>query len=223
MIMEELEKIVKNRKIDTKKLISYGFEFKENVYEYRVNIKNDEFEVIIKIDREGVMTSKVIELAFGDEYTLVNVEGAVGEFVGQVRKEYIDVISDIYDKCSIVEVFKSDYAKKIIEYIYEKYEGVPEFLWDKYEGTAVFRHKETLKWYGVLMTLKRSKLGLSSDDFVDIIDLKIEPEKLEEIVDNKLYFRGYHMNKKHWVTIMLDGSVDINEILKFVDNSFNIK
>ncbi len=35
-------------------------------------------------------------------------------------------------------------------------------------------------------------------------------------------FAGYHMNKKHWITIKLDGSVNINEIYELIDNSYNL-
>jgi predicted DNA-binding protein (MmcQ/YjbR family) len=33
---------------------------------------------------------------------------------------------------------------------------------------------------------------------------------------------GYHMNKKHWNTIYIDGSVDDNLIYRWVDDSYNL-
>jgi len=33
---------------------------------------------------------------------------------------------------------------------------------------------------------------------------------------------GYHMNKKHWNTIMLDGSIPDVEILAWIDHSYNL-
>lgn len=50
----------------------------------------------------------------------------------------------------------------------------------------------------------------------------MSPEKLEQTVDNKKYFRGYHMNKKNWITVCLDGSVSVNEIEKLIDESYEI-
>jgi predicted DNA-binding protein (MmcQ/YjbR family) len=33
---------------------------------------------------------------------------------------------------------------------------------------------------------------------------------------------GYHMNKKHWNTVLLDGSVPDKEILSWIDHSYNL-
>ncbi len=73
-----------------------------------------------------------------------------------------------------------------------------------------------------LLMVSKNKLGLNSDEIVDIIDLKMLPENIEEIVDNEKYFFGYHMNKKHWITIILDGSVEIEKIYELIDISYNL-
>ena len=87
----------------------------------------------------------------------------------------------------------------------------------------LFRHKENNKWYAVLLTISKRKLGIDSDEIVDVIDLKALPEDIEKIVDNNSYFLGYHMNKKHWLTIILDGSVSIENIFDFIDMSYKMK
>lgn len=46
--------------------------------------------------------------------------------------------------------------------------------------------------------------------------------QLEETIDNKRYFSGYHMNKKNWYTICLDGSIDNDEIFKRIDISYEL-
>lgn len=33
---------------------------------------------------------------------------------------------------------------------------------------------------------------------------------------------GYHMNKKHWNTVLLDGSVPDKEVFAWIDHSFNL-
>ena len=73
------------------------------------------------------------------------------------------------------------------------------------------------------MTVSKNKIGIDSNEVVDIIDLKMLPEDIEEIVDNENYFLGYHMNKKHWITIILDGRVEIEEIYEFIDMSYHLK
>jgi predicted DNA-binding protein (MmcQ/YjbR family) len=33
---------------------------------------------------------------------------------------------------------------------------------------------------------------------------------------------GYHMNKKHWNTVLLDGTIPDKEILEWIDNSYDL-
>lgn len=221
--MEDIDKILKNRKIDFKKLLEYGFIEKENQYEYKTTLIENEFDLIVTFSKDSKLDTKVIDLMSNDEYLLVKVPDATGEYVGKVREAYTNILSEIIIKCSEIEVFKSNQAKQVIKYIQKKHDNEPEFLWEKFAGNAVFRHKENNKWYGVLLTISKSKLGLDSDELVDIIDLKILPEDIEKIVDNEKYFLGYHMNKKHWFTIILDDSVPIEKIFEFIDISYNIK
>ena len=74
----------------------------------------------------------------------------------------------------------------------------------------------------VLLTVSKNKLGIDSTDIVEILDLKILPEEIESVVDNEKYFLGYHMNKKHWFTIILDGSEKIEKIFEYIDKSYNM-
>jgi predicted DNA-binding protein (MmcQ/YjbR family) len=33
---------------------------------------------------------------------------------------------------------------------------------------------------------------------------------------------GYHMNKKHWNTVMLDGSIPDSEVFEWIDHSYDV-
>ncbi len=66
----------------------------------------------------------------------------------------------------------------------------------------------------------KAKTGLPDDETVEIFDFRILPEELEALVDYKTYFPGYHMNKKHWCTIILDGTVPFEEICRRIDASY---
>ena len=47
-------------------------------------------------------------------------------------------------------------------------------------------------------------------------------EEIEKLIDNKRYFPAYHMNKKYWCTICLDGTVELEEIYKLIDISYEL-
>lgn len=48
-------------------------------------------------------------------------------------------------------VFKSVYAKELIEYVCSTYGDELEFLWQKFPDNAIWRRKDTGKWYGALL------------------------------------------------------------------------
>ncbi len=221
--MEEIEKLLKNRKINLNKSIEYGFKENNNQYKYKTSLIKEEFDLIVIFSKDGNFDYKVIDIISDEEYILVKVPEANGEYVGKVREAYINKLSEIIINCSDIEVFKSNQTKEVIKYVKEKYGNDPEFLWEKYDDNAVFRHNENKKWYGVILKVSKNKLGLESHERVEILDLKILPEDIEKIVDNEKYFLGYHMNKKHWFTIILDNSVSTKKIFEFIDISYNMK
>jgi predicted DNA-binding protein (MmcQ/YjbR family) len=63
----------------------------------------------------------------------------------------------------------------------------------------------------------------SLDTFPLQINLKCEPEKAIELREEYESVQpGYHMNKKHWITVTIDGSVSENKIFGWIDDSFNL-
>ncbi|MBA57136.1 MAG: hypothetical protein CMK89_22030 [Pseudomonadales bacterium] len=55
------------------------------------------------------------------------------------------------------------------------------------------------------------------------INLKCDPEEALELRHVfAAVLPGYHMNKKHWNTVRLDGSLPQGEIERMIDNSFRL-
>lgn len=221
--MRNLELELRKRSINYNILIDYGFYKDEDKYIYKKNIIEGTFEVNILIsDTEKL--SKVIDIENDEEYALADIETATGEFVGKVRQAYELVIADFIKNCTYKEVFKSNQTKEVIQYIKQKYNDDLEFLWEKYDDNAIFRNKENGKWYGAILTVGESKLSskFKSDKKIEILDLKYQKEKIEDIIDNEIIFPGYHMNKKSWITLRLDNKMKTKDILDLIDNSYNI-
>jgi predicted DNA-binding protein (MmcQ/YjbR family) len=62
---------------------------------------------------------------------------------------------------------------------------------------------------------------LSSVDGVARMNLKCDPE--EALALRNVFsavIPGYHMNKKHWNTVVLDGSIPVGEIERMIDRSY---
>lgn len=66
--------------------------------------------------------------------------------------------------------------------------------------------------------------GLASpDDFPPSINLKCDPERamlLRE--EHEAITPGYHMNKRHWNTVVLDGSVPAGLVGELIDHSYEL-
>lgn len=216
-----LARILKNYKPNFDKLKKFGFTVLDNTYCYNTVIMDNKFSLTVKITSSDIDT-EVIDLATNDPYTLFLADGAIGSFVGAVRTAYENIMLDIANNCFDKYVFKSDYAQRLIEYVFDAYGDNLEFLWDKFPDNAIWRRADNKKWYGILLTVPKDKLGLPPDEKTEIIDLRAEPETIDAIVDDKTIFRGYHMNKKHWVTLMLDGSVPLTNIEKMLDVSYEL-
>lgn len=217
--MDIVNIIFKNKSCGFERLVDFGFEKRENTYFYKTVLQSSGFEMIVRITEDGIVSAEVIDTDLNEPYTLHLASGAVGEFVGKIKDDYESVLNDIAEKCFAPDVFKTKLAKSVITYISNTYGNEPEFLWDKFKGNAAIRRSDNKKWYAVLLTVSRSKLGFESDENVEIIDLRMKPENVEKI-DKVKILPGYHMNKKHWVTIVLDGTVTAEEIFSLIDESY---
>ncbi|MCH5179782.1 MAG: MmcQ/YjbR family DNA-binding protein [Erysipelotrichales bacterium] len=217
-----IEVIFKNKKMNPSKLIGYGFELKNLNYVYHKVLSDYDFELIVEITENGEVSTKMIDLSTNELYTLHLIDNAVGNFVGQIRNSYENILTEIAKKCFDDNIYKTMQSQSIISYVNDKYGDELEFLWEKFPDTSVLRRKDNKKWYGVLMTVSKSKLGIDSDEIVEIIDVRAKTEDLPFIIDNKKYFPGYHMNKKHWITIILDDYNFCEDIFSLVDKSYNL-
>ena len=55
------------------------------------------------------------------------------------------------------------------------------------------------------------------------INLKCEPDFAIELREKyPAVTPGYHMNKKHWNTVILDGSVPDKEVFSWIDHSYSL-
>lgn len=109
---------------------------------------------------------------------------------------------------------------RIFAYIKKKYKATPEYPWGEDDG-AVLRHDDNRKWFALVMRVGRGKLGLSGDESVDVVNLKIEDIVFKDVLmQDKGILPAYHMNKEHWITVLLDGTVEEDQVCHLIDLSF---
>ena len=220
--MREINNFIKDKKIDFKKLEEFGFELKDNSYYYHTSLLKNQFKMSVKINLDNSIFSEIVDIETNEPYVLHLLEIKRSGYSKKVYKEYSEVLEKIRKECFEDEVFKVSYTKEIIDYVKNKYGDELEFLWEKSPKNAVIRRESSNKWYAVILTISKRKLNLDSDEIIEVINLHNRVEEIEKLIDNKKYFPAYHMNKKHWCTICLDGTVELKEIYKLIDVSYEL-
>ena len=108
------------------------------------------------------------------------------------------------------------------KYIAEAYSTVPDFPWESTPDAAVYRHENNRKWFALVMTIPKARLGIRSDGMIDIVNLKCDPLLVGSLRSEPGIFPAYHMNKDKWLSVALDGSADDEQIKMLLDMSFEL-
>ena len=108
------------------------------------------------------------------------------------------------------------------KYIAEAYSTAPDFPWESTPDTAVYRHENNRKWFALVMTIPKARLGIRSDEMIDIVNLKCDPLLVGSLRSEPGIFPAYHMNKDKWISVALDGSADDEQIKMLLDMSFEL-
>jgi predicted DNA-binding protein (MmcQ/YjbR family) len=210
-----------NKTVDLDKLISYGFKKVNNSYIYEKTLSNDKFEVIV-IYNDDAFSSKVIDKELREDYILVDVATPIGRYAAEIKIEYEEILNDIIDKCFREVKFKSLQTNQLIDYVEDKYSSDLEFLWKKFPNYAICRNNINNKWYAVFCTLEKFKLGIDEEGKIDVVIVKHPNDKIKDIVDNDLIFKGYHMNKNYWISIPLDNRLSNEDLFSYIDMSYDL-
>ncbi len=214
--------IFKNLKYNSKKLCQFGFVKKNDKFILNKKILNNEFNLEIVVFSDNTLSTKLSELSSGEIYTLHLAPSSSGEFVGAIKEQYQKILDEIKEKCFDNDVFQFAQTKKIIDFVKTTYNDNLEYLWEKTPNAAIWRRKDNKKWYGVIMRIEKSKLKIKSSELVEILNLKLNPSDITKLVDNKKYFLAYHMNKKHWISVILDDTNSDREIYNLLKTSYNM-
>ena len=109
----------------------------------------------------------------------------------------------------------------VFAYVRTTYGTSPEYLWERFPSYGIFRHADNKKWYGLVGNVARKSLGLPGAGAIDILNVKIDDEFLHEVLlQQNGYLPAYHMNRANWISVLLDGSVPVQEIHDMIDVSY---
>lgn len=110
----------------------------------------------------------------------------------------------------------------IFDYAEKNFGAKPDYPFEKYPHYAALRHSGDEKWFGLVMNVTKDKLDLKGDGEVDILDIKSHPDKVDHLKSRDGFRPAYHMNKEHWLTVLLDGSVSKDDVFALLDESYEL-
>ena len=84
--------------------------------------------------------------------------------------------------------------EKLFEYVANQYGINPDYPFSTAPTYAVLRHPHNNKWFALV---------------------------LEMLLHQDGYLPAYHMNKEHWISILLDGFIDFDELCQWIDASYS--
>ena len=72
------------------------------------------------------------------------------------------------------------------------------------------------------MNVSYKKVNKKSKDesIVEIVNIKIMPDEFDDLLKINGIYEAYHMNKKNWISILLNDSLDDELLFKLLDNSY---
>ena len=213
------EEIFKTYTLNKNKLIKYGFTKEKEVYKYSTNIMNDAFMVTITINQNSKVEGHIYDLDCESEYTNFRVENITGNFALTIKEKYQSLLQDIRNNCFDKTYFILNKTNRLAELIINKYKVTPEFLWKKYPTFGVFRNPVSKKWFAIIMNIDKSKIIPNQNGEIEILNLKLDDINY---LKQKGFYPAYHMNKKSWVSIILDGTLSDEQIMHFVNISYNL-
>ena len=104
-----------------------------------------------------------------------------------------------------------------LDYCLDTYGTAADYPFDEDFETAVLRHTGSRKWYALVMRISRRKVGIDSDEVVDVVNLKLPLEMFGSFGAADGVYPAYHMNKLHWISVLLPDAAD--DLVEFLVNA----
>lgn len=194
-----------------------GFCKDNEVYRLRESLADPNFYAIYRIG-PALFEVKVYETSFDEEYIPFTLKSVQTPLVAGLREQVNDKIKEL-----LATVFDQNAMReRLLTYGEEKHGSVPDHPFDEDEHipATVLRVKKAGKWYALFMGIPAKKMGFKDDGEIQVVNLKADPQKMDETIDNVHFFHAYHMNKKLWITIILDETTPWEKATRLLDESF---
>ena len=112
--------------------------------------------------------------------------------------------------------------QELTAYLADTYSTDGAHPFARYPSFLVFRHNGNRKRIAVIIDIPRKNLGLPGEGQIQVVNLKCDTRLIGSFRDYLSIFPGWHMNKAHWLSVALDGTIEDEKLKFLVDVSYEL-
>lgn len=197
--------------LEENQLIELGFsyDFEYGHWFQKIDLSEKEVQLQLKI-KNNQLSYQVMDTLFHDLWLpyYQNIEHTpVHDEVLKLLLPFKEKNGGMYDK--INALITTNFEEILVE---QPWESSPKF--------TTYKAGASKKWFALLMDIEADKLGLEESQMIDVLNIKLPPEDIKYLVDQKVFFPAYHMNKKHWISVYLNQVADEEQLLALIKKSY---
>jgi predicted DNA-binding protein (MmcQ/YjbR family) len=114
-----------------------------------------------------------------------------------------------------------DEKKEIEELIKRQFKVVGDYPFEDDLEDEIFRHPENGKWFALLIKVSNARFSLEpANGSSYLLTLKGNPLQIPFELDEDHFHPAYHMNKKHWMSILLNETTPKEKTLRLLKTSY---
>lgn len=214
------QELLANRFPDFRKLAESGFVRQENGWCFETGIGDGAFRVLITVSDKGITEGKVIDVFTGEEYVQVRTAGRRGTYAAKIRQEYLQILETIAGSCYFKTPYLLPQSYRIASLINQNYGQSETTPFVRSPECRAFGQEKD-RWYAMILPAAADAL-LMRDGKTEVLEVRCEPEKREELLERKGYIRPLRMKKGNWIGIILEELADDDEIMSLIARSRRI-
>jgi len=211
--------IFRSAKIKIDSLKAAGFsKSDDSSYFLRLPVSNGDFYADFALSPASQsLVVQLFDSSTGEKYPLFDMPRSQGAFVAALREEVQKLVDKLKSSCFEVHDLKDEY----VAWIKSRFSAFPDFPWPDTPDYCVFRCPNE-KWFALVMKVKYRQLGLTGEEEVWVVNMKAPDDKIPELIDKASVFPAWHMNKKHWITVLLTAATDFEKLCQLTEISYEL-
>lgn len=194
-------------------LLKYGFIKQSSGYVYIQPLHQEEYHCQIQVFDYEIAVD-VYDTYDNEHFLPFYVKHSQSAYVAEMKAEIDQLITEILSVCFV----KCDIKQQLISFAQDMYHTIPVYPWDNLSHCVLKTAEQ--KWYAIFMNIPYKTLGINKQGIIDIVNVKASPKLVEQLIDHHCYFPAYHMNKKYWLTVVLDRETDFEKAKELLEQSY---